>query len=205
MQCALRDHRHSERRQLYGETNESILSKLKIALGSGLRAILCIGETDAERKAGKQDEVIRTQLSSTLFQLDESLAHNCVIAYEPVWAIGTGNTATPEQVQPMHALIRKLIGEKFGIPATSRASFYLYNTTDEVDLLVNGIYKVKNEQLKALKGIITQHLRPHQATFTHVFREQNTDADALANKGVDERKKAPTSFSKILSDYALHL
>ncbi len=70
---------------------------------------------------------------------------------------------------------------------------------------MNGIYKVKNEQLKALKGIIVEHLHGHKATFTHVFREKNTDADALANLGVDERKKVPTSFAKILSDYGLHL
>ncbi|HTL82654.1 MAG TPA: triose-phosphate isomerase [Bacteroidia bacterium] len=113
---------HSERRQLFGETNEAILAKLRIALGSGLKTILCIGETEAERNAGKQNAVIGQQLSETLFHLDESLARHCVIAYEPVWAIGTGKNATPEEIQEIHSFVRKKIGEKFGIPAAAEIS-----------------------------------------------------------------------------------
>jgi len=70
---------------------------------------------------------------------------------------------------------------------------------------MNGVYQVKNEQLKALHGIIRQHLTKHHATFTHVLRAKNADADALANLGVDHKKKVPTAFSKILADYGLHL
>jgi triosephosphate isomerase len=94
---------HSERRQLFGETDETVALRARAALDSGLHVIACVGETQAERDAGQTDAVIRRQVS--VFDADESL----VIAYEPVWAIGTGLTATPEMAQQAHDLVKSLL------------------------------------------------------------------------------------------------
>jgi triosephosphate isomerase len=110
---------HSERRQYAKENDELLLAKLKTALGSGLKPIFCIGETTDQRNAGKHFETIFLQLVNTLFHFDDLLVRNTVIAYEPVWAIGTGVNATPEQAQEMHAFIRKTLAEKFGQPVAS--------------------------------------------------------------------------------------
>ncbi len=97
--------------------------------------------------------------------------------------------------------INKLCKDKKLAPAPLR----IFSDSELLVKQMNGIYQVKNEQLKALKGLIVEQLKGHKATFAHVFREQNTQADALANVGVDERKKVPASFVKTLADYALHL
>jgi triosephosphate isomerase len=94
---------HSERRQLFGETDETVARRTEAALAAGLDVIACVGETEAEREAGETEAVLRRQLA--VLSYDESL----VIAYEPVWAIGTGKTATPELAQEAHALIHSLL------------------------------------------------------------------------------------------------
>ncbi len=105
---------HSERRQYYGETDELISKKAKFALGAGLLPIVCIGETLQEREAGKMSNVITTQFKGSLAGLTAEDMLKTTIAYEPVWAIGTGKTASPDQAQEVHALIRKLLVDTFG-------------------------------------------------------------------------------------------
>ncbi len=102
---------HSERRQLFGETDEIINKKIKAALASELKPILCVGETLEERDAGQENEVLRTQLHGSLADVEADSFTNLVIAYEPVWAIGTGRTASPEQAQDCHAHVRAVLAE----------------------------------------------------------------------------------------------
>jgi triosephosphate isomerase len=104
---------HSERRQYFGETDDTVNKRLKAAIDSGLIPIMCIGETLEERDAEKTLEVIETQLTNGLKGFDESFLDTLVIAYEPVWAIGTGRTATPDQAQEVHKFIRKLLNKMF--------------------------------------------------------------------------------------------
>lgn len=105
---------HSERRSYYGETDEILVKKVARALENQLEIIFCVGEVLAEREADKHFEVVKSQLVNGLFNLSaEEFAH-VVIAYEPVWAIGTGKTATSNQAQEMHDFIRKTIAEKYG-------------------------------------------------------------------------------------------
>jgi triosephosphate isomerase len=109
---------HSERRTIFGESDELVNKKVKAAHAASLRPILCVGETLEERDAGRHHEVLARQLRGSLAGLDEGQMLDTVIAYEPVWAIGTGRTATPEQAQEAHAFIRQTLGEMFG-PATA--------------------------------------------------------------------------------------
>jgi triosephosphate isomerase (TIM) len=102
---------HSERRQFYGETDETVNRKTRSALNAGLTAIVCVGEMLAEREAGKAENVVKTQIVNGLQGLTTSDMERIIIAYEPVWAIGTGKTATPEQAQEMHAFIRLILAE----------------------------------------------------------------------------------------------
>lgn len=105
---------HSERRSYYGETDAFINKKVLACLESNLKPVLCVGETLEEREAGKVEEVIKTQLVGGLADVPADKAESIVIAYEPVWAIGTGKTATPEQAQEVHAFIRKTLTEILG-------------------------------------------------------------------------------------------
>lgn len=105
---------HSERRSYYGETNAILAEKVKLALANGLKIIFCVGEVLAEREAGKHFDVVGTQLLEGLFGLTAEEFANIVVAYEPVWAIGTGKTATSAEAQDMHAFIRKTIAAKYG-------------------------------------------------------------------------------------------
>jgi len=97
---------HSERRQLFGETDEALARKVPAALAAGLEPILCIGESEEARDAGQTEAVLEQQLQADLAGVDESAVAGIVIAYEPIWAIGTGRTATPEQAQEACAFIR---------------------------------------------------------------------------------------------------
>ena len=101
---------HSERRQYFGETDETVNKKVKQALKKGLLPILCVGETLAEREAGKLNEIISRQVTGGLKDIPPGDMQKVVIAYEPVWAIGTGKTASPEQANEVHALIRQKVG-----------------------------------------------------------------------------------------------
>ena len=105
---------HSERRQFYGDTDESVNSKTKACLANGLTAIVCVGEMLAERESGNAESVVKTQLVGALDGLTVSDMERIIIAYEPVWAIGTGKVATPEQAQEMHGFIRQIVGETHG-------------------------------------------------------------------------------------------
>ncbi len=105
---------HSERREYYGETSEVLNKKLALSLNNGLTPIYCCGEPLEVREAGNQNEFVKNQLEETIFKLPESEFKKLVIAYEPIWAIGTGKTATSAQAQEIHAFIRSAIAEKFG-------------------------------------------------------------------------------------------
>lgn len=105
---------HSERRQYYGETDEIVNSKTKMSLSSGLMPIVCIGETLEQREAGQTMEIIKTQFEGSLSGIDPKNILRTTIAYEPVWAIGTGKNATPEQAQEVHKFIRELIKKSYG-------------------------------------------------------------------------------------------
>ena len=105
---------HSERREYYNETPEILKGKVLLAQKNGLKVIFCIGESKAEREAGKQNEVVKAELEGSVFNLPEEDFRKIVIAYEPIWAIGTGLTATAEQAEEIHAYIRSIIAEKYG-------------------------------------------------------------------------------------------
>ena len=113
---------HSERRAYYGETAEILKEKINLALANGLKVIFCIGEVLEERESGKQNEVVKAQLEGSLFDLTNEEFSNIILAYEPVWAIGTGKTATAEQAEEMHAFIRSVIADKFGAEAAENVS-----------------------------------------------------------------------------------
>ena len=105
---------HSERRKYFNETDAILSKKVKAALENSLNIIFCIGEELSERESGNHFEIIKNQLTNALIDLNNSEIKNIVIAYEPVWAIGTGITANNQQIQEMHEFIRELINKKFG-------------------------------------------------------------------------------------------
>ena len=105
---------HSERREYYKETPEILKEKVLLAQKNDLKVIFCIGESLEEREAGKQNEVVKAELEGSVFNLSEEDFRKIVIAYEPIWAIGTGKTATAEQAEEIHAYIRSIIAEKYG-------------------------------------------------------------------------------------------
>ena len=113
---------HSERRAYYGETNNILATKVKIALENGLIPIFCIGEVLEEREAGKHFQVVKTQLNEGLFHLSADDFSKIVLAYEPVWAIGTGKTATAGQAQEIHKVIRDHIASKYGVIIANNTS-----------------------------------------------------------------------------------
>ena len=113
---------HSERRQYYGETAEILKEKVDLALAHGLKVIFCCGETLEERKAEKQNDVVKAELEGSVFHLDAEAWKNIIIAYEPIWAIGTGMTATSDQAEEMLAYIRSIVAEKYGNEAAEDTS-----------------------------------------------------------------------------------
>ena len=123
---------HSERRQYYGETDAKLVEKVKLAIAHGLSPIFCVGENLEEREAGRHFEVVTEQVKNVLYTLSAEDLAKVVIAYEPVWAIGTGKTATAEQAQEIHACIRKVVAEKFGALA------------EEITILYGGSCKPSN-------------------------------------------------------------
>ena len=124
---------HSERREYFNETDESLAKKVDAALANNLRVIFCFGEVLADRKSDNQEAVVESQISNALFHLNADAFKNIVLAYEPVWAIGTGETASPEQAQDMHAFIRKTI-----------ADHYSAELADQVSILYGGSVKPAN-------------------------------------------------------------
>jgi triosephosphate isomerase len=116
---------HSERRAHFGETDEILAKKVVTALEKNMRVMFCFGEELEDRKSGNHFKVVESQLKNALFSLDASVWSKMILAYEPVWAIGTGETASPEQAQEMHAFIRKTISEAFN-PSVANAVSILY-------------------------------------------------------------------------------
>lgn len=113
---------HSERREYYGDTSAVLNKKLALALANGLTPIYCCGEPLAIREAGTQNEYVKKQMEETIFQLSEGDFRKLVIAYEPIWAIGTGKTASSAQAQEIHAFLRSAIAEKFGAEVANATS-----------------------------------------------------------------------------------
>ncbi len=130
---------HSERRQFYADTDETVNKKTKAALVSGLTAIVCVGEMLAEREAGNAETIVKTQINGALGGLTLSDMERIIIAYEPVWAIGTGKVATPEQAQEMHAFIRQTVGRQHGETAAVAVRI-LYGGSVKPDN-INGLMK----------------------------------------------------------------
>ena len=134
---------HSERRHIFNEDNKLINKKMKSALENNLSPILCVGETLEEREANQTQEIVGEQISEGLKNIKKKDMENIVIAYEPVWAIGTGKTATPEQAEEMHAFIRKIL-----------ASIFDDKTAEETSILYGGSVKPANAKDLILKDNI---------------------------------------------------
>jgi triosephosphate isomerase len=113
---------HSERREYFGETDAILAEKVNAALVNKLEVIFCFGEVLDDRKSNNHFKVVESQIKNALFHLDTSAWKNIVLAYEPVWAIGTGETASPEQAQEMHAFIRKIVAEKYNSDVAENVS-----------------------------------------------------------------------------------
>ncbi|WP_445736650.1 triose-phosphate isomerase [Mariniflexile sp.] len=124
---------HSERREYFNETDEILAKKVDAALANDLRVIFCFGEVLADRKSGNHENVVGSQIKNALFHLQAWHFKNIVLAYEPVWAIGTGETATAEQAQDMHAFIRKTLADQFG-----------HEIANNVSILYGGSVKPNN-------------------------------------------------------------
>jgi triosephosphate isomerase len=103
---------HSERRQLFGETDEALTRKVPVALAAGLMPILCVGESEAERERDETDRILRRQIDAALSRVDDARLAEVVVAYEPIWAIGTGRTATAEQANDACGFIRSLVAAR---------------------------------------------------------------------------------------------
>ena len=112
--CALVVLGHSERRHVLGESDETVCKKVHAALDAGLAPIVCVGETLDQREAGKTQDVVRTQLAGSLAGLSDEQARGVVLAYEPVWAIGTGKTATPAMAEEVHQFVRERLASQYG-------------------------------------------------------------------------------------------
>ena len=123
---------HSERRQFFGDTDESVNRKVRACIGAGLTAIFCVGESLSERESGSAQDVVGRQLSEGLAGLTLGDTERIIIAYEPVWAIGTGKTATPEQAQEMHGFIRRSIAKTHS-PVSADAIRILYGGSVKPD------------------------------------------------------------------------
>jgi len=124
---------HSERREYFGETDAILAEKVDAALANNLEVIFCFGEVLEDRKSDNHFNVVETQIKNGLFHLEASVWENIVLAYEPVWAIGTGETASPEQAQEMHAFIRKIVADK-----------YTTEIAENVSILYGGSVKPSN-------------------------------------------------------------
>lgn len=113
---------HSERRQVFGESNQLLKKKVDAATRADLSIMFCIGETLEQRESGRAEEIVKQQLEESIFHLSADQFSRVIIAYEPVWAIGTGKAATPSQAQEMHAFIRKLVEQKYNAETAENTS-----------------------------------------------------------------------------------
>ncbi|MDR1551836.1 MAG: triose-phosphate isomerase [Prevotellaceae bacterium] len=115
---------HSERREYYKESSEILLKKVKLALANGISPIFCVGENLNEREENRHFDIVKKQIEEVVFNVDENDFEKIIIAYEPVWAIGTGKTATAEQAQEIHAYIREVLSGEFGKKAEITSILY---------------------------------------------------------------------------------
>ena len=156
---------HSERRAYFGETDELLAKKVKAALENKIRVIFCFGEELEERKSGNHFNVVESQLRNGLFELPAEAWQQIVLAYEPVWAIGTGETASPEQAQEMHAFIRKTITEAYDASIANEVSILyggsvkpsnageIFSKTDVDGGLIGGAALVADDFIAIVKAI----------------------------------------------------
>jgi len=156
---------HSERREYFAETNQILTEKLNLLLENDIVPIFCCGEPLAVREAGEQNNYVQVQLSESLFHLTASQLTSIIIAYEPIWAIGTGKTATTEQAQEMHAHLRKVLADKYGeVAADAVPILYggsvkannakeIFSNTDVDGGLVGGASLVANDFIEIIKGL----------------------------------------------------
>lgn len=156
---------HSERRAYFGETDALLAKKVAAAIAKNMRIIFCFGEELQERKAGKHFEVVKRQLSEALFSLEAAAWKQVILAYEPVWAIGTGETASPEQAQEMHAFIRETITAAYSEGIASAVSILyggsvkpgnaaeIFSKPDVDGGLIGGASLVADDFIAIIKGI----------------------------------------------------
>ncbi len=154
---------HSERRSIFGETDAEVNRKLKAVLGGDLTPIVCVGESLEEREAGRTEEVVRRQVETGLSEVAPDHAHRLVLAYEPVWAIGTGRTATPEMANEVHRLIRGRLVDMFG-----------GRSADGISILYGGSVKAENAaSLMAetdIDGVLVGGASLDAESFTEIVR-----------------------------------
>lgn len=152
---------HSERRHIFGETTDETVQKVSAVLQGGLTAVLCVGEKIEARKQGRQNEVVADQLDPVLRRVDESSYSRLMIAYEPVWAIGTGETASPNDAAQMHGFIRDRIRERFA-PATA----------DQISILYGGSVKPDNAaellSMENIDGVLVGGASLDPTTFSRI-------------------------------------
>lgn len=156
---------HSERREYFGENNKMLADKINLCLAHSITPVFCCGETLPVRESGTQNEFVQTQLAESLFHLDENKIESIIIAYEPIWAIGTGKTATTEQVQEMHTHIRAVIAATYNITIADKISILyggsvkgsnaveLFNSPDVDGGLVGGASLVAQDFLQIIKAL----------------------------------------------------
>lgn len=156
---------HSERREYFSENHQMLAEKVNRSLAHGLKPIFCCGEPLSVREAGEQNSYVETQLKESLFHLEEQSLAEIVIAYEPIWAIGTGRTATSEQAQEMHAHIRKVLETQYGKPVAENVSILyggsvkaanakeIFGQQDVDGGLVGGASLVGDEFVKIIEGL----------------------------------------------------
>jgi triosephosphate isomerase len=160
---------HSERRNIFGENDEMLLKKVNASISHGLKPIFCIGETASQRNAGKHFDTVKEQLERTIFQLSEFSFLEIIIAYEPVWAIGTGVNATAEQAQEMHAFIRSCIATKFNTKLADSVSILYGGSCNgsnaaelfackDVDGGLIGGASLNTEDFSAVRNAMLKHL-----------------------------------------------
>ena len=156
---------HSERREYYSETNQILAKKIDLALVNNLKTIFCCGESFEIRKANNQNKFVQKQLEESIFHLSTEDVGKIVIAYEPIWAIGTGLTATSEQAQEMHAHIRRVVEDKYGDSTAKNISILyggsvkaanaveIFSQPDVDGGLVGGASLVANEFITIIKSL----------------------------------------------------
>lgn len=156
---------HSERRAYFGETDEILAKKVVAALAKNMRVMFCFGEELEDRKSGNHFKIVESQLKNALFSLDSSAWSKIILAYEPVWAIGTGETASPEQAQEMHAFIRKTITNAYDAGIANNVSILyggsvkpnnaveIFSKPDVDGGLIGGASLVADDFIAIIKGI----------------------------------------------------